>query len=119
MIAEFHDRAAFALWFARAAYGAAQTDQVDVEGIEFPPRDDAGKNLVSGLVAALLRNQTHAPKNAKDVHVEREDLVMTGKEQCTGGGLGANTPETGEVSSSFRRVHLVQKIQVEGAAFCL
>ena len=65
-------------------------NQVDVEGVELPRRHNGVHDFVRACVRAFLRNQPNTTQDAKDVRVEREDLLAAGEKKRARDGLRAD-----------------------------
>jgi hypothetical protein len=91
-------------------------NKVDVKRIEFSRRNDCVHDLVRACVGTFLRDQTDAPKNAKDMRVERKYVFVTGEKQSASDSFRSDPAKAFQkVDRGFGR-KIVQKTQIERSA---
>lgn len=104
-----------ALRVARMANAASVLNQIDVQGKMFTRRNERREELMRLFIATLERQEFQAAGDAKDVGVYGKDRLLTGKEQDTTGGLGADAFEGSQKGDGFKRGEVPQEGQIQSS----
>lgn len=95
------EAAPLALRRAWKADGASVADQIDMERKMFARWDQRREELMGLFVAAFVRQQFQAARDAKDVRVHRKHALLAREEQHAARRFRADAFERGEEGQRF------------------